>query len=42
MIKAIVFDFAGVISPGALIDWVKRHTTNENRMIERLREKSYI
>lgn len=42
MIKAIVFDFAGVIGPGALIDWVKRHTTNENRMIDRLREKSYI
>lgn len=42
MIKAIVFDFAGVISPGALIDWVKRHTTNKNRVLDRLREKSYI
>jgi HAD superfamily hydrolase (TIGR01509 family) len=41
MMKTIVFDIAGVISPGALMGWVKAHNNDSNNMLTRFREQSY-
>lgn len=41
MIKAVVFDYAGVVSSGALTGWVKKNTTEENQMLTRFRSQSH-